>query len=612
MTKDADAASRIEVAPRGHPPPQLPLLRRESPGDLRRRVRPPHARAPRARRGASGADHAGQPHPGRGRRGRPRPSRPSSTSWPCSRSTMRTSPDDLREFEARIRRALPQAKLDFVCEPKIDGLGVALLYERGRFTRGATRGDGRVGEDITQNLRTIKAIPPALHGPLKDAKRLEVRGEVYMPREAFARLNATLEEAGETTFANPRNAAAGAVRQKDPGHHRDAAARDLPLPRQRPRASAVRLALGAPPGARQERLPVNPRSERCADIDAVIAYCGRLEAERDALDYDADGAVVKVNDLEQQRRLGATAAPSALGHRLQVRRAPGDHAGARHHDQRRQDGRAHAGGKARARRAGGRHREQRQPAQRGRGQAEGRARSATPCSSSARATSSPTSSRWSPPSAPRDAGRSTCRTSARPAARRPSARKARRSGAAPMSPARRSSRSGSSTGAGRRAMDIEHLGEVVINQLVDREMVKDFGDLYELDVEQLAGLERMAEKSATNLVEAIQASKGRGTLARAQRPRHPDGRRARRAAPGRALRQHGAPREGRRGRHRRDPRHRTQDRRVGRALLPRGAEPEDHPAPPRGRPRSDREGRVRHARARSRARPSSSPGDFTG
>ena len=98
-----------------------------------------------------------------------------------------TSADDLREFEARIRRALPQATFDYVCEPKVDGLGVALLYERGRFTRGATRGDGRVGEDVTQNLRTIKSIPPTLHGPLKAPKRLEVRGEVYMPREAFAR-----------------------------------------------------------------------------------------------------------------------------------------------------------------------------------------------------------------------------------------------------------------------------------------------------------------------------------------------------------------------------------------------------------------------------------------
>src|SRR6266852_7210726 len=127
-----------------------------------------------------------------------------------------TSPDDLREFEARIGRALPGAAFRYVCEPKIDGLGIALLYERGRFVRGATRGDGRIGEDISQNLRTIKSIPATLSGPLEGATRLEVRGEVYMPREAFARLNAGLEEAGQPVFANPRNAAAGAVRQKDP------------------------------------------------------------------------------------------------------------------------------------------------------------------------------------------------------------------------------------------------------------------------------------------------------------------------------------------------------------------------------------------------------------
>src|SRR5215831_1698856 len=90
-------------------------------------------------------------------------------------------PDDLREFAARIARALPRASFEYVCEPKIDGLGVALLYTRGRFTRGATRGDGRVGEDITHNLRTIKTIPATLAGPLKSARRLEVRGEVYMP-----------------------------------------------------------------------------------------------------------------------------------------------------------------------------------------------------------------------------------------------------------------------------------------------------------------------------------------------------------------------------------------------------------------------------------------------
>src|SRR5262245_25324523 len=127
-----------------------------------------------------------------------------------------TTADQLREFEARIGRIIQAATFSYVCEPKIDGLGVALLYERGRLVRGATRGDGRMGEDVTANLRTIRAIPMTLRGRLADADELEVRGEVYMPRADFEALNRTLEEAGEGGFANPRNAAAGAIRQKDP------------------------------------------------------------------------------------------------------------------------------------------------------------------------------------------------------------------------------------------------------------------------------------------------------------------------------------------------------------------------------------------------------------
>src|SRR5205807_8554055 len=103
----------------------------------------------------------------------------------------------------------------YVCEPKIDGLGIALLYEAGRFVRGATRGDGRVGEDITPNLRTIRSIPMVLRGALAAVPVIEVRGEGLMPREEFARLNRTLEQAGTPPFANPRTAAARAVRQKD-------------------------------------------------------------------------------------------------------------------------------------------------------------------------------------------------------------------------------------------------------------------------------------------------------------------------------------------------------------------------------------------------------------
>src|SRR5437867_1952785 len=110
-----------------------------------------------------------------------------------------TAADDLREFEARISRALPGARFTYVCEPKIDGLGVALLYARGRFVRGATRGDGRVGEDVTPNLKTIRSIPMVLRGALAAVDEFEVRGEVFMPRAEFAKLNRALEEAGATT-----------------------------------------------------------------------------------------------------------------------------------------------------------------------------------------------------------------------------------------------------------------------------------------------------------------------------------------------------------------------------------------------------------------------------
>ena len=217
------------------------------------------------------------------------------------------SPDDLREFEARLRRALPGAAFQYVCEPKIDGLGVALLYERGRFVRGATRGDGRVGEDVTANLRTIRSLPLALKGRLAALPEVEVRGEVFMPRADFERLNRTLEDAGEATFANPRNAAAGAVRQKDPT-----------VSAQRP-LDVFLYHLGHAPGAtlashadaieamREAGLKTNPSTARYDTLDEVLAYCARLEQERDALGYDADGVVVKVDSLEQQRRLGSTA-----------------------------------------------------------------------------------------------------------------------------------------------------------------------------------------------------------------------------------------------------------------------------------------------------------------
>jgi len=216
-------------------------------------------------------------------------------------------PAELTEFEARLRRALPGTHFEYVCEPKVDGLGVALLYERGRFVRGATRGDGRVGEEITQNLRTVKSIPLTLRGKLAELKELEVRGEVYMPRAAFQKLNAELEEAGEPTFANPRNAAAGAIRQKDPAITAKRLLDIFLYHVSHADPFSFKSHWVALEGLRAGGFRTNPKSRRCPDLEAVVAYCRALEGERDSLGYDADGVVVKVNSLEQQRRLGSTA-----------------------------------------------------------------------------------------------------------------------------------------------------------------------------------------------------------------------------------------------------------------------------------------------------------------
>ncbi|HEY4911279.1 MAG TPA: NAD-dependent DNA ligase LigA [Methylomirabilota bacterium] len=419
------------------------------------------------------------------------------------------SADDLREFEGRLRRALPNAELEYVCEPKIDGLGVALLYARGRFARGATRGDGRVGEDITQNLRTIKVIPASLKGELARTKSLEVRGEVFMPREAFTRLNASLEEAGQATFANPRNAAAGAVRQKDPS-----------VTASRPLDIFLYHVSDREPGEFESHwevlealksagFPVNPRSERCRDIDAVLAYCQRLEAERDELDYEADGVVVKVNSLEQQRRLGATShhprwaiavkfaarqattrvlditinvgktgalTPAASLEPVELAGVTVSNVSLHNEDEvRRKDVRI--GDTVLIERAG----------------------DVIPYLVQVVTSKRPLEAK--PFHMPH-----TCPVCGAPA-ERPEGEAIWRctNVACPAQLKERLFHWGS-----RRAMDIEHLGEGVINQLVDRELVRDFGDLYELDLEQVAGLERMAEKSATNLIEAIRASKGRG------------------------------------------------------------------------------------------------------
>jgi DNA ligase (NAD+) len=418
-----------------------------------------------------------------------------------------TSVTDLKQFEGRLARALPGAGFRYVCEPKVDGLGVALLYEDGRLVRGATRGDGRVGEDVTANLRTIRSIPERLRGRLAACRVLEVRGEVFMGRADFQRLNAELEAAGQSPFANPRNAAAGAVRQKDPTvtARRPLAISVYQVSYAEPMPLAwhweVRQALG------EAGFALDPKARRCPTIDDVVATCEALEAERDALDYEADGVVVKVDRLDQQRQLGATGHHPrwAIAYKFAARQAVT---------------------RIRAIRIN-----------------VGRTGALTPSAELdpvpiAGATISRATLHNADEIARLDVrvGDTVLVERAGDVIPRVVEVRQHAKGSTPFEFPRKCPACGSAavrledevvvrcTNAAcparlreallhygsRGAMDIEHLGEVVVEQLVGRGLVREYADLYRLTVGQLVELPRLAEKSATNLVQAIQGSKSRG------------------------------------------------------------------------------------------------------
>jgi len=215
------------------------------------------------------------------------------------------SEEEVREFEARLHRELPGEDFEYVVELKIDGVSISLIYEDGEFTRGSTRGDGRRGDEITSNLKTIRAIPLKLRKRVPG--RLEVRGEVYMTVSGFRRVNKEREEAGETLFANPRNAAAGSLKLLDPK-----------ITSQRPLDSFIyslteSTSVRIPPthfeslGLLKEwGFKVNPYIKLCRNIQEVIDWCNVWERRRESLDYEVDGMVIKVNSIPQQMRLGFT------------------------------------------------------------------------------------------------------------------------------------------------------------------------------------------------------------------------------------------------------------------------------------------------------------------
>ena len=217
------------------------------------------------------------------------------------------SSEDLEAWEQRLERLLARAPLGYACELKIDGLAVTLTYERGLLTLGATRGDGTTGENITANLRTIEAIPLRLRGS-EVPDRLEVRVEVYMPLDAFDALNERQASAGERLFTNPRNAAAGSVRQKDPAM---TAERRLSIwiyqagiVEGGPSFSTHTATMGY---LRELGLRVNPASKAVPDPVGVKAYVEAADASRLDHNYQTDGVVIKVDSIPDQESLGFTA-----------------------------------------------------------------------------------------------------------------------------------------------------------------------------------------------------------------------------------------------------------------------------------------------------------------
>ena len=415
---------------------------------------------------------------------------------------------ELRDFDQRVRDRLDvSGPVDYVAEPKLDGLAVSLVYEQGRLVRGATRGDGETGEDITANVRTIDSIPLRLRGDNPPAL-LEVRGEVVMPHSGFRDLNRRQEEAGHKTFANPRNAAAGSLRQLD---SRITAERPLEF-----YAYSVARLEGEPwpdtHSAMLERLRdlnlrVNGEVRRCQGIDALLDFYNDIQERRERLDYDIDGVVYKVDRFDWQRDLGfVSRAPRwAIAHKfpaqeeltvlndvdwqvgrtgaltpvaklepVQVGGVTVSNATLHNIDEiRRLDIRV--GDSVVIYRAGD---------------------------------VIPKVVRTVPERRPDNAGEinlpSECPVCGSEILRADDGVVARCTGGLICGAQQREA---IKHFASRRAMDIDGLGDKLVDALVDQGLINTVADLYRLKAEDVAGLERMGEKSAANLIEALEASK---------------------------------------------------------------------------------------------------------
>lgn len=414
------------------------------------------------------------------------------------------SREDLAAFDLRVREALPDEDIAYVAELKIDGVALSLRYEDSLLVRAATRGDGVAGDEITANMRTVRSIPLRLRRPGINA---EVRGEVYMAHPDFEALNNQRAADELPLFANPRNATAGSMKQQDP---RIVASRNLRFFAygllQEDAAAATHLENLA--YLRQWGLPLNPAATLCPNIDAVFAFYDRYQQERQDLPYDIDGIVIKVNDLDQQARLGRTAKsprwamaykfPAFQAHtvlqdiHLQVGRTgtvtpvallePVPLAGSTisratlHNAEEIERKDIHIGDTVLIEKGG---------------DVIPKVVAVVP--------------EKRPPDAVPFVYPTACPACASTLVRDEEEVAVRcLNPACPAQLKRRLEHF-----AGRRAMDIEGMGPAVVEQLVDKGLVKDVGDLYALDAETLSGLERFGEKSARNLLAGLDASRQR-------------------------------------------------------------------------------------------------------
>ena len=415
--------------------------------------------------------------------------------------------DDLRKFDERCQKLADGSEFDYVAELKIDGLSISLHYENGVLMAGATRGDGVVGDDVLNNVKTIKTIPRGLKKAF--AERIEVRGEVFMARSVFSEINAELEMQGEKIYANPRNFASGTLRQLDSAI---VAARKLdmfPYDLLSGNQKAFATHFENFEWLKIQGFHVNENVRKCANIEEVIAFCNEMQEKRDALDYEIDGVVVKINSTRLQEEFGATSkAPRwAIAYKY--------------------------------------------PAMQATTQLEsieiqvGRTGALTPVAYLKPVLLAGTTvSRASLHNedeikrlnlkigdwvlieksgeiipqilqvieSKRDGSETdyefpkTCPVCGFDAIRPAGEAVTRCSNN--VCPAKIKARI--LYFAARKAMDIEGLGDVLVETLVDNGMVKTVADLYDLRTEQIAALERKAEKSATKLIEQIELSKGRG------------------------------------------------------------------------------------------------------